>query len=681
MKKQLICGLAATALALSSGGTMLGSAAEAPVSAPTSAESSDSLSVGDYSYVILADNTAAITGYTGSDEVLEIPGDIDGRSVTAIGEYAFIRCTNLKSITLPDSVTSIGKFAFCSCTSLERITIPDSMKSIPDCVFKGCTALKTVELPETLTNIGGMSFYGCTSLEEITIPESAKSIDAEAFYNCPSLKSVTIPAGVKEIGHHALGYYWDNNKYNKYEGFKILCFKNTGGEKYAIDNGFDHKLIEEEIVDSGKCGETLTWALDSTGTLTVSGTGKMKDYLLDWETDFENAPWFEHRNDIKTAVIEDGVTSIGKSAFYGLENLETVTIPESVTDIESGAFALCASLESITIPDSVTKMGSALSGNVFYGCTSLKSIDIPGSIEWIQPSTFYGCTGLTSVNIREGVKYINASAFANCTGLTSVTIPNSIKYIYTYAFSQCPNLKYVTIPATVKEIGVRAFGLAAYDEDNDAYIKTEGFKIGCYKGTAGEKYAIDNEFDHELLDAPVVTNPAVTAAPGDNSVILNWGAAENADKYAVAVKVDGNWTIVAKTAETSYTLKGLKAGTEYEVAVIARFDGAWNTDFSNAITVAPKAEVSKYPKVTAADYNEQYHQFRIKWSAVNGATEYAAAVKVANKWKVYTTTEKTSFTSPKLKPGSVVEMVICAKVNGKWDTNALNSRAFKITVK
>ena len=71
----------------------------------------------------------------------------------------------------------------------------------------------------------------------------------------------------------------------------------------------------------------------------------------------------------------------------------------------------------------------------------------------------------------------------------------------------------------------------------------------------------------------------------------------------------------------------------------------------------------------------------MKWNEVKDATQYAIAVKLAGKWKVQITTDKTYFTSPKLRPGSIGEMVICAKINGKWDTRYLNSRAFKVVVK
>lgn len=120
------------------------------------------------------------------------------------------------------------------------------------------------------------------------------------------------------------------------------------------------------------------------------------------------------------------------------------------------------------------------------------------------------------------------------------------------------------------------------------------------------------------------------------------------------------------------------------MAVIAKVNGEWIEDYSKAIVVTPKAAASKYPKVTTIDYNEKYHQFRLNWDAVDGAQQYGVAVSIANKWKIVTqdiSANTTNFTSPKLKAGQTYKMVVCAKIDGKWDTNNLASRAFSVTVK
>ena len=168
-----------------------------------------------------------------------------------------------------------------------------------------------------------------------------------------------------------------------------------------------------DIVDSGTCGakgSNLTWTLDSEGVLTISGSGDMHGYGS------SDAPWYGSRSRVKSAVIAEGVTSIGESAFENCRSLTSVTIPNSVTSIGRYAFYYCTSLTSVTIPDSVTSIGWL----AFNGCTSLTSVTIPDGVTIINDAVFNGCTSLTSVTIPDSVTSIGGSAFYNCTSLTDV---------------------------------------------------------------------------------------------------------------------------------------------------------------------------------------------------------------------------------------------------------------------
>lgn len=147
---------------------------------------------------------------------------------------------------------------------------------------------------------------------------------------------------------------------------------------------------------SGTCGDNVTWVLDDSGTLTISGTGAMKDYS---PSSSGKAPWYSNRSSITQVIIESDVTSVGTYAFYECSNLISVTIQYGVASIGSGAFSYCSSLANITIPDSVTTIGQ---------------------------SAFYRCENLTSMTIPDGVTSIGSYAFDRCSGLTSITIPSSV---------------------------------------------------------------------------------------------------------------------------------------------------------------------------------------------------------------------------------------------------------------
>ena len=127
----------------------------------------------------------------------------DDGSVTSIGEGAFLGCTDLMSVIIPDSVKSIGSYAFSGCADLTSITIPSSVKRIGRNAFAGCRSLTCIMIPDSVKSIGSYAFSGCADLTSITIPSSVKSIGKDAFADCRSLTGIIIPNSVKIIGDYA----------------------------------------------------------------------------------------------------------------------------------------------------------------------------------------------------------------------------------------------------------------------------------------------------------------------------------------------------------------------------------------------------------------------------------------------------------------------------------------------
>ena len=129
----------------------------------------------DYTY-ITNNGTITITGYTGTNAVVTIPGTITGLLVTSIGNKAFGSCTNLTNATIPNSITSIGQDAFCYCWGLHSVTIPASVTSIGDHAFYDCTSLTNLTIPTSVTSIGEHAFSFCARLTSVTIPNSVTNI-------------------------------------------------------------------------------------------------------------------------------------------------------------------------------------------------------------------------------------------------------------------------------------------------------------------------------------------------------------------------------------------------------------------------------------------------------------------------------------------------------------------------
>ena len=216
----------------------------------------------------------------------------------------------------------------------------------------------------------------------------------------------------------------------------------------TVDYSATAYRITKAALASGTCGENLTWVLEENGTLTVSGTGEMYNYAR-----AEYGPWKDYQSSITTVYIENGVSSIGDSAFESCEALTDMTIADSVTSIGKNAFACCSGLTSVTIPSSVTSIGEY----AFQYCSSLKTVAIPDGITSIKKGTFYNCTGLTDVTIGKNVENIESGAFEYCKGLTSVTIPSSVSSITGNPFSECKKLTSITVA-----------------DDNPSYMSKDG---------------------------------------------------------------------------------------------------------------------------------------------------------------------------------------------------------------
>ena len=209
------------------------------------------------------------------------------------------------------------------------------------------------------------------------------------------------------------------------------------------------------VVSKGSCGTSATWSLSDDGTLTIAGSGAMKNF---WGTGqgggtyADDVPWRNYRSNIKKVVFSGKVTSVGGSAFSYCRNLSSVSLNGYVTSIGESAFSGCRSLEEITIPSGVKSIGSG----AFYE-SGLTSITIPSGVTAISNSLFENCMGLTEVTIKGNVTSIGYAAFS-WTSIYDITIPSTTKTIGGNAFLGCTNLTGINIPSSVTSIGYGAFG-------------------------------------------------------------------------------------------------------------------------------------------------------------------------------------------------------------------------------
>jgi len=171
---------------------------------PNVVNAAETFTVDGIKYTVLTENTVEVSGYEETLTEVTIPktvtdGDNKSYMVTEIGHNAFINCSSLTSIILPDSVVSIGQSAFYQCNSLENITLPANLKSIGIQAFFNCYSLKSITLPDGITTINMSAFAHCSGLETVIIPSSVTEMGNSVFVSCSSLKSVTLPDGLKSI--------------------------------------------------------------------------------------------------------------------------------------------------------------------------------------------------------------------------------------------------------------------------------------------------------------------------------------------------------------------------------------------------------------------------------------------------------------------------------------------------
>ena len=456
---------------------------------------------GDFRYIICANNTVGISGYTGSAEKLNIPSKLDTYTVTSIEYGAFEGCDNLISVSIPNSITSIGNSTFRDCESLTNITIPESVISIGDEAFlntgyynnpanwqngvlyiDNCLIeAKSNEIPqnykinEGTRVIADSAFEDCDSLTSVTIPEGVTSIGRLAFSYCDNLTSVAIGNGVTSIGDDAFS----------------CCYSLTS---VTIPNSVTS--IGESVFY--ECYSLTSVTIPESVTSIGEGT-------------------FAYCRSLTNAAIPDSVTSIGGMAFAYCESLTSVTIPESVTSIGEGAFEGCENLTEIKV-DTNNKNYTSQDGVLFNkNKTELiqypignerKTYDIPKGVTSIGDLAFVLCDSLPSITIPDSVTNIGDYAFGWCS-LISVTIPDSVTKIGNYAFAFCYSLTDIYI--LNKECNIEED-----NEDPDALTIPTETTIHGYAGSTAESYAKENGNKFVAIDGePVTPDPDKQNAIGD----------------------------------------------------------------------------------------------------------------------------------------------------------------------
>lgn len=439
---------------------------------------------------------------------IEIPN-----TVVHIGSQAFWGCANLTSVSIPDSVTTMDDSVFTDCISLSSVDLPLSLINLDSHTFYGCSSLTSLSFPAGVSYIGSYSFYNCSSLTSVTIPDSVTSI-GDAFINCSALENITIPESVTWIGDGA---------FDGCTNLTITCYEGSAAHNHAVAKGIPYILI------GGQCGSNASWSYHN-GTLIIRGSGAMNDYSIN------GAPWTGFNSSITYLIVEEGITTTGTYAFYGMNlneislpstlktirgksflncsSLTTAMLPEGLENIEVDAFAGCTNLSVLSLPSTLKTIG----GDAFQS-TSITSVIIPSSVKSIAGNPFcctkistitvvgsqyfkvvdnvlytkngtrlvaYPCAStLTKYSVVEGTTEIGQNAFYGQMNLSEIVIPEGVTQIGGYSSYRSNSLERVYIPSTVTTIGGNAYGLCP------------NLTIYCTPGSAAQSYATENNIPFE----------------------------------------------------------------------------------------------------------------------------------------------------------------------------------------
>ena len=454
-------------------------------------------------------------------------------TVVGIGKQAFMGCTSLTELSLPESLKYLGESAFFNCYKLKSLALPNGVEEIRKECFKS-TALSEITLSDALTTIGEGAFTGC-GIINISLPNGIEVIPQKAFFDCSKLQDIYIGSGCKEIAGDAFSgctsisitisesnpYFsiQENVLFNKDKTEIISYLSSNIAEEYFVPNtvtklglnSFNNPKLKTITISSNVndisgnpfsgCPsiERIEVSNENNSYVSVDGilfTKDMKKLVF--------YPFF--KNDLTAYDIPSSVTEIETEAFtspytytYNSRKLNTITFPESITvigdkafnlfselntdinlpnivSIGKEAFHLCSSITNVSLGTSLKEIGDS----AFCDCRKLQTVQLGENLKQIGNDAFYNCKALTSITIPDNVESIGERAFSGCSELSSLVLGKKLKKIEVNTFAQCKKLTSVIIPDNIEEIGGAAFSNCSglvnlHIGDNVKYIRGDAF--------------------------------------------------------------------------------------------------------------------------------------------------------------------------------------------------------------
>ena len=615
---------------------------------------------GDYKYTYNDDDTLTITAYNGSETLVDIPSEIKGSRVTAIGnkafysnktiqqvnipdtvltigEQVFYNCDYLNNVKLSDNLTSLGYHAFASCDSLYNITLPASLTKIGYAPFDAsglvtvefeqgttkicestCSSarkLKYVNIPDSVTIIEKGAFSSCSGLEEIIIPGSVKTVSSGAFSSCYGLKTVIMLYGVeKEQG----AFNWSNSieKITYPESMKVIESNLNRCEKLK-SVALPRSLTE--ITNRCCFGKNAT-VYCYKGTIAEDFAKKNKfdfDYLCE-----------KHSFGMWKTVKESTCTEIGYEsricADCGLEETNVLNKHKFVDTVIAPTYT----------SDGYTHHECSVCG-YSYNDSFVDMLKV-------DPLTNVKRTGRTSESLTFGWN-----------------IPDNADG---YVVEQFIDGKWETIADL-------AYDVTGYTADKLAPSTVYQFRFAAYLMVDGKP--VYSEYSAIFSERTAPTKPVSVKLTKrtDKSVTLSWSKNNTADGYVVQVYKNGKWTTAVKNTginKTTAEVNGLNPSAEYKLRVLCFKDGTeviYGVPAEITVCTLPSAVTGFKTK------SKTSISVTLQWNKNTSATGYELQKWDGQKWVALTkltSNATTTYTIKNLKAATAYKYRIRAyKMSGK----------------
>ncbi|MDO4543767.1 MAG: leucine-rich repeat domain-containing protein [Clostridia bacterium] len=326
---------------------------------------------------------------------------LDSNMVYNVGEFAFAETAWYDN--QPNGQVYLGTclIGYKGSEPSGALVIKDGTTAVADRAFEDCSDITSVTVPDSLLGVGTLSFTWCTAFDSFAIPDGMLYIGYGAFYGCISLKNVEIPNSVQVLGDFAFG------------SCNSLTAIEVGGNNgyYTSVDGVLFNKDRTELIQYPPSKPDLSYEVPSS-VLTIVDSAFAEGQVLEQVIIPSSVSVIEQRafsdcDSLVEAVLPRGITSIEDMAFFACNSLSSITIPDTVTRIGEDAFSSCSALTEITIPDSVT----SIDRNAFSNCWELTSVTISAGVTSIGEEAFIYCTSLTEVTFEGTPPSIGENVF------------------------------------------------------------------------------------------------------------------------------------------------------------------------------------------------------------------------------------------------------------------------------